>query len=113
MNGLVTKFAVVLPQTTGGGSTVDQLLTPLINLGAVGIVLAWFMVRSESKMAETAAALDRLRQAVNRLAMAHLLEVATREDAPTVVRKQAEAVLKEIRSEQTQTASTQRQGFMP
>ena len=63
----------------------------LVNIGAVGVVLAWFMLRAEKK-------LDELIRAVNRLAMSHAIDVATRNDAPTVIKRQAEAILQEIKS---------------
>lgn len=111
---LLTKASAALPPAAGqgGGTPVEQLVLPLINVGAVGAVLAWFMLRNEARLTELAGSIDRFRHALNRFAMAHLLEVATREDAPPVVKKQAEALLDEIKAEQAQTGG-KREGFMP
>ena len=70
----------------------------LVNVGAVGVVLAWFMVRAERK-------LDELIRAVNRLAMAHAIDVATRDDAPVIVKTQAKAIMEEIKGEIKQPGS--------
>lgn len=38
---------------------MTELLTPLLNVGAVGVVLAWFMMRLEGKVAHLEQAADR------------------------------------------------------
>ena len=65
-------------------------LAPLLQTGAVGIVLLWFMIRAERLLTE-------LTKSVNRLALASALEVATRDNAPEVIREQAKAIITGIK----------------
>ena len=92
--------AAVAPLIPGRDAAVEPIVAGLVQYGPLGIILAWLMFRVEDRLKEQVRSNDRVRQAINRLAMAHLLEVATREEAPPVVKQQATAMLDEIRAEQ-------------
>jgi hypothetical protein len=66
-----------------------EALGPLINLGAVGAVLAWFLFRSESRM-------ERLESAVDRMTRAMMLELASRPDVSPAIKRQAAEIVEEI-----------------
>jgi len=67
----------------------DPLLGSLINFGALGIVLAWFMFRTEGK-------LERIERALNRLARAELISTLSRPDVDEPVKRQARRALQEL-----------------
>jgi hypothetical protein len=64
---------------------IDQLL----NVGAIGVVLAWFMFRMERK-------LDRMSYEVNRLTRAVLLEIVSRPGVSLSVTREAEELLRDL-----------------
>ena len=68
-------------------------ISPLINLGAVGVVLAWFMIRAETK-------LDALVRAVNRLALSQVLDVLNRPGISPETKRQARILEQDIKSAQ-------------
>lgn len=78
---------------------MEQFLGPLLQSGSLGVVLGWLMWRVEGKMDKQNAATEQLRQAINRLAMAHLLEVASRPEVPQAVKYQAQVMINEIKAE--------------
>jgi hypothetical protein len=64
---------------------IDQLL----NVGAIGVVLAWFMFRMERK-------LDRMSYEVNRLTRAVLLEIVSRPGVSRSGTREAEELLRDL-----------------
>ena len=64
-------------------------LAPLLNVGAVGVILAWHLFRTESR-------LDRMERAIDRMVRAQMIEVAAGLQVPEPVREQARAVLSEM-----------------
>lgn len=66
----------------------------LTQWGASGVVIAWFMFRSESRMGG-------LERAMDTLARAHLLSVVANHEASAVVREQAGELLKELEERRT------------
>lgn len=70
----------------------SAIVGALVNAGAAGVVLAWFMVRAESR-------LEALTRAVSRLALAQALDVATRPHAPEATRAQARELVEEIKAD--------------
>lgn len=68
---------------------VENWMSPLANFGAVGIVLLWFMFRSESRMND-------IKDAMENLAKSQLLSVVANQEASVVVREQAEKMLKDM-----------------
>lgn len=87
------KFAAFLPFIAAAAETAAGVITdrwsPLINLGAVGCVLAWFMFRMEPRM-------RRMEQAVDRFSRTVLLAVVSMRGVDPPIKEQAQAVLKEI-----------------
>lgn len=65
-------------------------LQPLLNIGAVGVILAWFMLRMEPRM-------KAMEDALNRFSRVQLLDMVSRSDAPPAVREQAQTILNEMR----------------
>ena len=64
-------------------------LSPILNVGAVGAVLLWFLWKAEPRMAA-------IESAVNRLARAVMLATIGNEQISTEVRRQAELLLAEL-----------------
>lgn len=75
-----------------------QHLMPFVNLGAIGMVLGWFLWKAEPRMRAVEAAIDRQTQAILIL----LLEL---ERTTPAAKERAEEILKRIES-----ASVQREG---
>ena len=73
---------------------------PLINLGAVGVVLGWFMFRMEPRLEQIEAAIDRL-------ARAQMLLVVAQPDTSPNIRAQAQAILKELDDSPSETRRRQ------
>lgn len=65
-------------------------LAPLLNLGAVGVVLAWLMFRVERRMDRMAASLDRVSRAL-------LMEILSRPGVSLSVTKEAQTLLTDMR----------------
>lgn len=68
------------------------IIGALIQAGTVGAVAAWFMFRAEGK-------LDALARAVNRLALAAALEVATRPTADEKTRTLARELADDVKAD--------------
>lgn len=64
-------------------------MTPLLNFGAIGSVLAWMLWRSDARMGSIERALDRLTRA-------QMLTLIARPDVDDHVKRQARAVLREL-----------------
>ena len=64
-------------------------IASLANLGAAGIVLAWFMASTDPR-------LKRIERAIDRLTRAQMLTLISRSDVDVPIKKQAHAILKEM-----------------
>jgi hypothetical protein len=64
-------------------------LEPLINVGAVGAVLAWFMFRTEARLQEIEHAIEVMSKAILILAISNV-----KDDSPA--KSQAEALLSDL-----------------
>jgi hypothetical protein len=64
-------------------------LAPLAQLGVSGVVLIWFMLRSDSRMND-------LKESMNNLAMAHLMSVVANQEASAAIREQAAKLIRDI-----------------
>ena len=71
-------------------SVIPIDLTPLANVGAVGIILAWHMIRIVPR-------LDRIERAIDRQTRAHMLDILSRPGVSEPVRRQAQALNREIK----------------
>ena len=75
-------------------------LTPLLNLGAVGAVLAWVLWRLEPRLERSdqamAARFERIEQALDRLTRAQLLMLISQPAVEEPVRQQAHQILEEM-----------------
>jgi hypothetical protein len=82
---------------------MDPILQPLVQAGALGLMLCWFAVRAENR-------LDALARAVNRQTKAQLLLVMALAASPGgfVVREQAQALLDETEADTAATAARPR-----
>lgn len=65
------------------------VITALVNYGALGVVLAWHLWRTDQR-------LDRLEQALERWARVQLLSILARHDIETSVRERAKSMLVEL-----------------
>lgn len=65
------------------------LLQPLLNLGGVGVVLAWFMLRFDARMTEMSGAINNMSKAV-------LLDLASRPGISPAIREQAQKLVEEL-----------------
>jgi hypothetical protein len=80
---------------------VDPVLVPVLGqAGVAGVMLWWLMTRVEDRLREQSKASDLLRAAVNRQTLAQLLDVLSRTSASPEVRRQATALVDEIKAEQ-------------
>ena len=89
---------------------MDPVLAPLLGqAGIAGIVLWWLMTRVEDRLKENTKAIDTLRHTLTRQTLAQLLDVLSRSSASPEVKRQATAIVDEIRGEQA-AVSAQREG---
>lgn len=82
----VFPFAVLLADA---GANVMDKWSPLVNLGAVGCILAWFILQATPLMKSLVAAIDRNTRA-------SMLAVISMHGVPPNVRDQAADILREI-----------------
>ena len=75
-----------------------SLFSPLLNVGAVGVVCAWFMLRAEAR-------LKGVERAVNRMSETVLLDILSRSSA-SGVQEQAAKLLGDIREADKQLGTT-------
>jgi hypothetical protein len=68
-------------------------LTPLANVGAVGLILAWYLLQNAPR-------LDRIERAIDVLSKAILLDLVSRDSTSPMVRTQAESLLRTIDDKQ-------------
>lgn len=74
-------------------------IEPLLNLGAIGAVLAWFLVNLSPR-------LDRIERAIDRLTRAQMLTLLSRPDVPEGVKTLANDLVHELdRSKASQEAA--------
>lgn len=69
--------------------TVEPLINALVQYGPMGVVLAWFLFRTENRLGGIERALDRVSRA-------QMLDLVSRPETPPAVRRQAERLLKEV-----------------
>jgi hypothetical protein len=88
---LGTKLGIstVVLLAEAGTSFLPTELTPLVNVGAIGTVLAWFLLKLEPRMRKQEEAMDRQSR------MLGFVVIALKSVHPAV-REQVEAVVKEI-----------------
>jgi hypothetical protein len=60
-------------------------LEPLINIGAIGAVLAWFMFRFEAKLVEVAEAIEKMNRAILILSMSNTHSESARQQAKALL----------------------------
>lgn len=70
-------------------SIVNDPWSPLINLGAIGCVLLWFMLRTDPR-------LRRIEEAIDRQSRATLVSVLSRQGISEAIKEEARAILSEI-----------------
>lgn len=70
-------------------------LEPLLNLGAIGAVLAWFLIQLIPR-------LERIERALDRLTRAQMLTLISRKDAPPEVKALARDLVGEVEEAETQ-----------
>jgi hypothetical protein len=73
-------------------------LTPLANVGAVGLILAWVLWQMNPR-------LDRIERAIDMNSRSILLDVVSRDNASDFVKKQAAAMLAQIEARQKMPTS--------
>jgi hypothetical protein len=92
---VATKLVALLPILAAAGETATGVLTdrwsPLINLGAIGCVLIWFLVKTEPR-------LRRMEQAIDRQSKSLMIAVISMRGVEGPVKEQAQAMLDEIKS---------------
>jgi hypothetical protein len=73
-----------------------ELLGPLVQTGAIGSILAWFMFRNEAQMKSLGEAMDRQRSAQDRQTRAVLLLLVSNPSIPLTTVAQAKSIVEEI-----------------
>ena len=73
-------------------------LEPLLNLGAVGAVLAWFLLKAEPRMRA-------MEDAIDRLVRAQMLDILSRPEVAPAIKDQAQRLLTETGPDRTGTSS--------
>jgi hypothetical protein len=71
-----------------------ESLAPLLNVGAVGLILAWFMFKNEPRM-------ERMEEAIDRNTRGQMLFLLGVETMPRAITEQAQQMLQELESAQT------------
>jgi DNA-binding HxlR family transcriptional regulator len=74
-------------------------LGPLINLGGVGAVLAWFLFRAEKKFDEIRRSYELNSKALDRMVRSQMLAVMADIHVAPQVRQQAQELLQEIKED--------------
>ena len=87
--------------------TNPDLPAMLFTYGPLGIVLAWFMMRGESKLDRVADRLDRLAHKIEGVTRAMLADVISREDADSRAREIARNMLSELDAQRKDPPSSQ------
>lgn len=64
-------------------------LTPLLQLGAVGAILAFFLLQTNPR-------LERVERALDFLSRTMLLDIVSRENIPDVNKRQADSMLRQM-----------------
>jgi hypothetical protein len=84
-----------LAVATDAGAALTNAWSPLINLGAIGCVLAWFLIRAEPRMGRIERAIDRANRA-NLIAAQLMSDIAEGRKVSEMTRQQAREIVKEI-----------------
>jgi hypothetical protein len=77
---------------------VDAITTALLQTGAVGAVLAWFMLRQEKQNGDIVKSMQAVERAIDRQTRALMLERISRPDTPDSVKRLAQDLANEIPS---------------
>lgn len=93
----VTKPGIIIAAAVVEGSTafLPSEIAPLANLGAMGCVLLWFMLRSEPRMVKLTEALDRMTK-MNGYVLIAL------ESLHPAVKKQVQVLIDEVETAEAQ-----------
>lgn len=67
----------------------DQFLLQIVQVGAVGATLAWFLIRLDPRI-------KHLEEAINRMVRAQMLFILASEYTPESYRREARSILQEI-----------------
>lgn len=89
-----TTAAFILIADAAATSIVPAELAPIANLGAMGCVLLWFMLRSEPRM-------QRHTEAIDRLTKMNGYVVIALETVHPAVKKQVQAIIDEVQEAET------------
>lgn len=89
------KLLILLAAVEAGAAPLIDKWGPLLNLGAIGCVLLWFMMQLTPQVKSLVAALDRSTR------MSALTIIAL-DFLPAAVKKQAQQIVNEIDSHDTQ-----------
>lgn len=81
-------FFAAVGEAAAGTGLADKW-GPLVNLGAIGCVLFWFLLKTDPR-------LRRIEEAIDRNSRANLLAVLSMNGVPSHVKKQAEAIIGEL-----------------
>lgn len=85
----------VLAMSADAANAISGSWSPLVNLGAIGCVLAWFLIRAEPRMGRIERAIDRSTRGNLVLALV-MADVAEGRDVTEVAKKQATNLIREI-----------------
>lgn len=80
--------ALLMPLAQAAGVTSAEL-SPILNLGAVGAVLLWFMLRSEPRLV-------RVEEALNRMTRMLGHTIVSMENVDEAVKRQAKSIVEEL-----------------
>ncbi len=87
---LASSYLVpVVAVAAEAATALSNTWSPLINLGAIGCVLAWFLIRAEPRM-------SRIERAIDRSSRAVLIAALAMSEASPGVRDQAKELIREI-----------------
>lgn len=75
-------------------------LSPLINLGAIGAVLWWFLTQTNPRLDAVQRELrdmgNQVQRSLDRLTRAQMLTLISRTDVPDAIKREAREILKEV-----------------
>lgn len=88
-----TGIFVAVAAVEGTSSFLPAEIAPLANLGAIGCVLLWFMLRSEPRMQKQTEAIERMTKMIG------YAVIALEQSAPAV-KKQVQLLVDEVEGEE-------------
>lgn len=78
---------IILAQA--GVDPVASWYQPLVNMGAIGIVLGWFMLRAEPRLRAIEASIDRVARAL-------MVAVLSMKSCDASLKEQAQSIINEV-----------------